>query len=282
MMKFNFYCWLLHVIITLKVLQFANGQADFVYHDYAKLTELLKNYSSSFANKAHLYSIGKSVQGRELWVLAMADTQPNVHIPLRPEVKYVGNMHGNEVPSKEILIHFIDYVLRNQFNDPDVDYLLKTTRIHVMVSMNPDGYEISRVEDCESTIGRFNAKNYDLNRNFPDLFECNQDPIQIETKSALDWFHNNSFVLSANFHTGAVVVNYPFDNSPIENEYKLINNRNPTDDDDIFRNISKVYSSHNPAMRNNKCNNFTDGIVNGGRPKIIKLFFFFFYFYNRV
>ena len=35
--------------------------------------------------------------GRPLWVLAIAATQPDVHVALRPEVKYVANIHGNEV-----------------------------------------------------------------------------------------------------------------------------------------------------------------------------------------
>jgi carboxypeptidase M len=264
-MKLHASCVVFQLIGILQVLSIVAGQPGFVYHNYTSFTALLRNYEASFANKAYLYSIGKSVQGRELWVLAIADTQPNVHIPLRPEMKYISNVHGNEAPTQEILIHFIDHVLRNQQADPDVDYLLKNTRLHVMVSMNPDGYEISRVGDCESLLGRFNANKYDLNRNFPDLFQCNQAPIQTETQLVLNWFDNNSFVLSANFHTGAAVVNYPFDNFFNSNANSTAIRYHPTDDDDIFRDISKTYSAYNPIMRNNECENFTDGIVNGGK-----------------
>ena len=34
---------------------------------------------------------------RELWVMAIAGRNPDQHVTLRPEVKYVGNMHGDEV-----------------------------------------------------------------------------------------------------------------------------------------------------------------------------------------
>jgi Zinc carboxypeptidase len=44
--------------------------------------------------------------GRELWVLAVSST-PGKHVIGKPEVKYVGNIHGNEPISKEILLHFI-------------------------------------------------------------------------------------------------------------------------------------------------------------------------------
>ena len=134
--------------------------------------------------------------------MAIADSNPNVHRVLRPEAKYIGNMHGNEVPSKEILLHFIDYLLFNQTNDASVDYLLKNTRIHILPSLNPDGFEVSKVGDCLSVNGRYNANGFDLNRNYPDLFECNKDPMQPETKAVIGWLQNNDFVLSANFHGG--------------------------------------------------------------------------------
>ena len=48
-------------------------------------------------------------------------------------------MHGNEVPGKEILLHLVDYMLNNQNNDHNVDFIMKNTRIHILPTMNPDG-----------------------------------------------------------------------------------------------------------------------------------------------
>ena len=59
------------------------------------MTQLLRNYASKYHGKTYLYSIGQSVQGRELWVLALADSRPNAHVLGRPEVKYVGGIHGD-------------------------------------------------------------------------------------------------------------------------------------------------------------------------------------------
>lgn len=175
-------------------------------------------------------------------------------------------MHGNEVPSKEVLIQLLDYMLTSQTTDPDVDFIMKNTRVHIMPSMNPDGFEMSRVNDCSSVTGRYNANNRDLNRNFPDFFETNSEPIQPETTAVMNWLAANNFVLSANGHGGSLVVNYPFDNYRNSNG---ISKDNPSDDDDVFVVMSRNYSRNNPAMRAKAdCTvgePFTDGTVNGGK-----------------
>lgn len=68
-----------------------NAELDFGYHNYLAITNTLKSYQKNFPNQAYLYSIGKSVENRELWVMALAESHPNVHLKLRPEAKYVGN-----------------------------------------------------------------------------------------------------------------------------------------------------------------------------------------------
>ena len=44
---------------------------------------------------------GKSRKGRELWVIIVSKN-PREHDLLRPEFKYVANMHGNEVKTVKI------------------------------------------------------------------------------------------------------------------------------------------------------------------------------------
>lgn len=64
-------------------------------------------------------------------------------------------------------------------------------------------------ESREQYIGRGNAFNIDLNRDFPDRFEA-ADLIrlkqsQAETVAMMKFINSYPFVLSANFHGGAVV-----------------------------------------------------------------------------
>jgi len=55
--------------------------------------------------------------------------------------------------------------------------------------------------------------NIDLNRNFPDYYGATLDSTirATETSAVMSWLANVSFVLSANYHGGAFVVNTPFD-----------------------------------------------------------------------
>ncbi len=74
---------------------------------------------------------------------------------LRPEVKYIGNMHGNEVVGLEVLLYLIEYLLTS--NDTQVAQLMNKSRIWIMPSMNPDGLANSNYPDCTSTVGRFST-----------------------------------------------------------------------------------------------------------------------------
>jgi hypothetical protein len=80
----------LRLIVGILAVNLASSDLDFGYHDYASFTSILQSYAQKYPTKTYLYSIGKSVQNRDLWVIALADSNPTGHVPLRPEVKYIG------------------------------------------------------------------------------------------------------------------------------------------------------------------------------------------------
>lgn len=61
-----------------------------------------------------------------------------------PNVKYIANMHGNEVLGRELLLKLSHHLCERYLaGDPDVRRLVNHTRIHLLPSMNPDGWQMA-------------------------------------------------------------------------------------------------------------------------------------------
>lgn len=61
-----------------------------------------------------------------------------------PEFRYVAGMHGNEVLGRELLLNLMQYMCQEyKRGDQRIVRLIKETRIHLLPSMNPDGYEMA-------------------------------------------------------------------------------------------------------------------------------------------
>ncbi|KAL7306812.1 hypothetical protein TKK_0000976 [Trichogramma kaykai] len=225
---------------------------DFTHHNYTELTRILHDLQSNYPDIARVYSIGKSVKARELWVIELtspSDKNRGEHDPDKPEMKYIGNMHGNEVVSRELLLLLARYLCENYGTDERVTKIMNSTTIHIMPSMNPDGYEVSIPGDWDGVKGRNNDHDVDLNRNFPDQYVENQyNHVQEpETKAVMDWITSRPFVLSANLHGGALVANYPYDDNPVSRGNRMPY-PNPSPDDDVFRFLAQTYSDAHATM----------------------------------
>lgn len=142
----------------------------FEHHNYERMEKYLIELSQNYPSITKLYSIGKSVQGRNLYVLKITENPDLEHHPEKPEVKLVANMHGDEVIGREVLLLLAKYLCQNYNLDKNVTNIVKNYSLHLMPSMNPDGYEMSKENAVPSLIGRENAHKVDLNRNFPDQY----------------------------------------------------------------------------------------------------------------
>ena len=245
------------------------------YEDYRELSQLLKCYHNKYPNITKLGSAGKSVQGRELWYMQITD-KPNVIEDGEPMFKYIGNMHGNEVISRQILIYLIEYLCDNYLKNKRIKRIVDTVNIFILPSMNPDGFELANEGECgyeyssKKTTGRNNANHKDLNRDFPDQFKnwdtYNLSLAQPETRNVMHWIYKMPFVLSANLHGGSVVASYPFDSNKQMVE-KGSYSKSP--DDAMFRHLALTYAKNHPIMKTGHPNcpgsneSFKDGITNG-------------------
>ena len=130
---------------------------------------------------------------------------------LKPMFKYVANMHGNEVVGKELLLSLPEFLMERYYSghNLEIERLINNTDIHLLINMNPDGFEKATMGDCsgyDDQSGRKNGRNVDLNRDFPTKDDLKKDKRQLfdsrepETRSVMQWILDNPFVLSINFH----------------------------------------------------------------------------------
>ncbi|XP_068114833.1 carboxypeptidase N catalytic chain [Hyperolius riggenbachi] len=278
-------CCLLQILLLFKGALCVN----FKYHRYEDLVQTLYDVHSSCPFITRVYSIGQSHQGRHLYVIEFSD-KPGVHQLLEPEFKYIGNMHGNEILGRELLLQLAEFLCEEYRNgDQRITDLIHNTRIHIMPSMNPDGYEIAADQGPfinEYLTGRNNKNNVDLNRDFPDLHipmhfnEKHGGPtdhlplpdnwkkqVQKETLATILWMDSINFVLSANLHGGAVVANYPFDKSKEfrHRGYRRTSSYSATPDDKLFKTLAMSYSyAHSWMHEGFHCGDyFPHGVTNG-------------------
>lgn len=84
-----------------------------------------------------------------------------------PEFRYTAGIHGNEVLGRELLLLLMQY-LCHEYRDgnPRVRSLVQDTRIHLVPSLNPDGYEVAaQMVGCGAHMGR----DWRHGWTFPDL-----------------------------------------------------------------------------------------------------------------
>lgn len=213
--------------------------------DYPSYEQVVSNLRAAVAlnpSIAKMFSIGKSSQGRDLWVVKISDNVSQDE--KEPEFKYISSMHGDEITGRELTQFFIRDLISGYGSDSEITKLINNTEIFIMPSMNPDGSELRQ---------RANARRVDLNRNFPDWTRGDRNSHgsrQPETIAVMNFQAQRNFSLSANFHGGAVVVNYPWDSTY---------DRHPLDS--LLKELSLRYANLNSTMRNSR--SFSGGITNG-------------------
>ncbi len=203
----------------------------------------LKQLADKYPEIMQLISIGKSSKGRNLWFVKISDNVRTDEV--EPEVKLISSMHGDEITGRESMMFLIEDLLNGYGGNSAITNLINNSEIYIMPTMNPDGNE-------RRTRG--NGNNVDLNRDFPDFSTSDNvnswNNREIETKAIMQFQKQRNFSLSTNFHTGAEVVNYPWDTAEEPHPY-----------DALVKSIALAYSSNAPYIYNS--HQFSNGITNG-------------------
>ncbi|XP_062035443.1 adipocyte enhancer-binding protein 1 [Lepus europaeus] len=225
---------------------------DFRHHSYKDMRQLMKVVNEECPTITRTYSLGKSSRGLKIYAMEISDN-PGEHELGEPEFRYTAGIHGNEVLGRELLLLLMQYLCREyRDGNPRVRNLVQDTRIHLVPSLNPDGYEVAAQMGSEFgnwALGLWTEEGFDIFEDFPDLNSVlwgaeerkwvpyrvpnNNLPIperylspdatvSTEVRAIIAWMEKNPFVLGANLNGGERLVSYPYDMARTPSQEQLL------------------------------------------------------------
>jgi len=149
---------------------------DAAYHNFKETTDLLKEMAAKNPEIASVFSIGKTVEGRDIWCLRINSSAKGETVSAKPGALYIGNHHAREHLSNEVPLLFAAYLFDHK-NDADIKKYISALDIYIIPMLNPDGAEY----DIKNGSYQYYRKNMafnsdkscgvDLNRNY-DSWWC--------------------------------------------------------------------------------------------------------------
>ncbi|KAM4624172.1 LOW QUALITY PROTEIN: inactive carboxypeptidase-like protein X2 [Polymixia lowei] len=248
---------------------------DFRHHSYKEMRHLMKVVNEMCPNITRIYNIGKSHNGLKLYAIEISDN-PGEHEVGEPEFRYTAGTHGNEVLGRELLLLLMQFMcLEYLSGNPRIRHLVEETRIHLLPSVNPDGYEKAFEVGSELSgwsMGRWSQDGIDIHHNFPDLntilweaeakkwiprkmfnhhvpipdwYQAKNATVAMETRALVAWMEKLPFVLGGNLQGGELVVTFPYDRT---RSHGVTREQTPTPDDHVFRWLAFSYASTHRLM----------------------------------
>jgi len=110
------------------------------FYRYADLTKLLQAIALEHPDLAEIESIGKSHEGRDIWVVTVTNTKTGPATE-KPAFWVDGNIHATEVAASAATLYFLHTLVTQYGKDPDVTRALDTRAFYLCPRINPDGAE---------------------------------------------------------------------------------------------------------------------------------------------
>ncbi|MBO7459796.1 MAG: carboxypeptidase regulatory-like domain-containing protein, partial [Bacteroidales bacterium] len=173
----------------------------------------------------------------------------------KPKFLYTSTIHGDETTGWMLMLRFIDYLLENP-TLPECANILNNIDLYVGPNTNPDGTYHGGNSSVNGAT-RYNANGVDMNRNYADPHGSahpDGNPYAQETEWFMQFAQDNNFVMGANYHGGAEVMNYPWDNT-----YTL------HADDQWYQLISHEYADLCHVQSSNYMTDYNNGVTNGAQ-----------------
>ena len=113
-----------------------------IFYKYDALSRLLFDYVDTYPSLMQLTSIGKSHEGRDIWVATVTQSATGPAED-KPAFWADGNIHAAELTASTACLYYLHQLLSGYGHDREITQLLDTRVIYLCPRLNPDGAELA-------------------------------------------------------------------------------------------------------------------------------------------
>jgi carboxypeptidase T len=197
---------------------------DSRYQTPSKVESALKQFAAIHPDLAMVQSIGKSLEGRDIWAIRISKNVKSQD-PSKPHVFFNAMHHAREVMTSEIGLDIVETLLTQYGKDPAITRWLESYVVDVVPMFNVDGNQLVWSQD---NMWRKNARGgygVDINRNYPfgwnscrgssgskyaQDYRGESAGSEPETQVMMDYVRSIRPVLSISYHSYSEIVIYPY------------------------------------------------------------------------
>ena len=112
---------------------------------FPELTEILERMAAAHPTLVALSSIGRSHEGRDIWLCTVTNTGTGPHDE-KPAIWIDANIHATELTGSTAALYLLNKLVDGYGSDETVTRALDTRTFYVVPRMGPDGAELAMAE----------------------------------------------------------------------------------------------------------------------------------------
>ncbi|HAZ12233.1 MAG: hypothetical protein A2X86_03260 [Bdellovibrionales bacterium GWA2_49_15] len=209
---------------------------DQQYKTPDEMTAFLREVNQRFPEITKLESLGKTVEGRDIWAIKISDNA-SVNEPEESKIFFNGMHHAREVMTPEIMIDVIQKLTLGYGSDNTITAWVENNEIWVVPMVNPDGNNRVWTSNAMWRKNVAYSQGVDVNRNYPykwgscngssgstwsDTYRGPSAGSELETKAIMGLVSRTRPVFSISYHSYSELVIYPYGCDGVRSETRAV------------------------------------------------------------
>ena len=112
------------------------------YYRYEDLTRILHAYAEEFPHLVGIESIGKSYEGRDIWLMSVTCFATGSDRE-KPALWVDANIHATELAPSSVCLYLLQTLVTAYGTHPDITRCLDTRTFYICPRVNPDGADLA-------------------------------------------------------------------------------------------------------------------------------------------